>query len=245
VAMKDELFHKGITPRTLLKPGVITARFLYSRFSRSEYSTGIYTPELLARRLQNLPIQPVYLKQHNLENRLKEKYRFPKKDILSLRQLFRINMEHLPQRLEYCYTAAAQYGIEYRYPLLDVNLVLACLAFPARLKKHKGTNRYLFRESITGFVPEIIRQRDDKTGTTIPQTYYSLIQEKEKILGMINGCKGKNKIQEIFDLSRFPKWYDKLVQRQEEDMNSMNPGAFYTYLMMLMYYSDEGQGVKS
>ncbi len=148
-AMRDELFSKGITPKSMLKPGLITARFLYSRFSRREYSTGVFTPELLARRLQNLPIQPAFVKQHNLENRFRDKYRFPKQDILSLRQLYRISMDHLPQRMEYCYTAAAQYGIEYRYPLLDVNLVLACLAFPARLKQHEGTNRYLFRESIT------------------------------------------------------------------------------------------------
>ena len=143
-------------------------------------------------------------------------------------------MDHLPQRMEYCYTAAAQYGIEYRYPLLDVNLVLACLAFPARLKQHQGTNRYLFRESIKGFVPEVIRQRNDKSGTTIPQAYYSLIQEKENILSIVNNCRDNKKIQEIFDLSRFPKWYEKLVVRAKEDMNYLNPGAFYTYLMMMM-----------
>ena len=80
-------------------------------------------------------------------------------------------------------------GIEYRYPLLDVNLVLACLAFPSQLKKHGTANRYLFRESIKGFVPEIIRLRDDKSGTTIPQTYYSLIQEKENILALVNSGK--------------------------------------------------------
>jgi asparagine synthase (glutamine-hydrolysing) len=235
-AMVDELFSGGVTAKSMLKPGLITARFLYSRFSRQEYSTGVFTPELLARRLQNLPIQPGYVKQHNLENRYREKYRFPKQDILSLRQLYRINMDHLPQRMEYCYTAAAQFGLEYRYPLLDINLVLACLAFPARLKQHSGINRYLFRESVTGFVPEKIRQRNDKSGTTIPQTYFSLIQERENIMSMVNSHKGNQKIQEIFDLSRFPKWYDKLVKREEEDLNSMNPGAFYTFLMMLMYY---------
>jgi asparagine synthase (glutamine-hydrolysing) len=242
-AMKDELFSRGVTPRTLLKPGLITARFLYSRFSRKEYSTGVFTPELLQRRLQNLPIQPAYIKQHNLENRFRDKYRFPKQDILSLRQLYRVSMDHLPQRLEYCYTAAAQYGIEYRYPLLDVNLVLACLAFPARLKHHKGTNRYLFRESIAGFVPEMIRQRNDKLGTTIPQSYYSLVREKDSILSLVNDGKGKGKIAEIFDLSRFPGWYDKMVIREQADLNALNTGAFYTYLMMIMYYSkDEGQG---
>ncbi len=212
-AMKDELFSRGITPKALLKPGLITARFLYSRFNRSKYTTGVFTPELLTRRLQNLPLQPSYVKQHDLENRFRDKYRFPKQDILSMRQLYRINMEHLPQRMEYCYTAAAQYGIEYRYPLLDVNLVLACLAFPARLKQHQGTNRYLFRESIKGFVPEVIRQRNDKSGTTIPHTYYSLIREKESILAMVNECRGQYQLEEIFDLSRFPEWYEKLVNR--------------------------------
>jgi asparagine synthase (glutamine-hydrolysing) len=243
-AMIDELFSKGITPKALLKPGLITARFIYSRFSRSEYSTGVFTPELLTRRLQNLPIQPAFVKKHNLENRFRDKYRFPKQDILSLRQLYRISMDHLPQRLEYCYVAAAQYGIEYRYPLLDVNLVLACLAFPARLKQHQGTNRYLFRESIKGFVPESIRQRNDKSGTTIPQTYYSLIQEKEAILSVVSRCKGNKKVEEIFDLSLFPTWYEKLVLREEADLNSMNPGAFYTYLMMLIYYRDKGLGTR-
>jgi asparagine synthase (glutamine-hydrolysing) len=236
-AMKDELFYRGITPKTMLKPGLITARFLYSRFNRSKYSTGVFTPELLTRRLQNLPLQTSYVMQHELENRFREKYRFPKQDILSLRQLYRLSMDHLPQRMEYCYTAAAQYGLEYRYPLLDVNLVLACLAFPARLKQHHGTNRYLFRESIKGFVPEIIRQRNDKSGTTIPHAYYSLIQDKENILAIVNGCRGQSQLEEIFDLSRFPEWYEKLVAKAKEDLNYLNPGAFYTYLMMMMYYS--------
>jgi hypothetical protein len=204
----------------------------------------MFTPELLTRRLQTLPLQPAYVAQYNLDSRFRDKYRFPTKDSLSMRQLYRISMDHLPQRMEYCYAAAAQYGIEYRYPLLDVNLVLACLAFPARLKQHKGVNRYLFRESIAGFVPEVIRQRNDKSGTTIPQTYYSLLQDKEGILDIVNGCKGKKNIQQIFELSRFPEWYERLVLRKEEDMNAMNPGLFYTYLMMLMYYRDEGQGTR-
>ncbi len=33
-------------------------------------------------------------------------------------------------------------------------------------------------------------------------------------------------------------------QEQEEDLNYLNPGAFYTYLMMLMYYRDKGQGTR-
>jgi hypothetical protein len=218
---------------------LILARFLYSRFNRKKFSTGVFTPELLARRLQNLPLQPDFLEQHKLKDRLTGKYRFPKQDILALRQLFRIGMDHIPQRMEYCYTAAAQYGIEYRYPLLDVNLVLACLAFPARLKQNRGINRYLFRESIKGFVPELIRTRNDKSGKPIPHIYQSLINEKRHILNFVKECHGQSHLEKIFDLSRFPDWYEKLVARSKEDMNFLNPGAFYTYLMMLMYYNSD------
>ncbi len=68
-------------------------------------------------------------------------------------------LDHLPQRMEYCYAMAAQYGIEYRYPLLDVDLVETALAFPPWIKQHHGINRYLFRQAIRGFVPEEIRQQ--------------------------------------------------------------------------------------
>jgi hypothetical protein len=120
--------------------------------------------------------------------------------------------------------------------LLDVNLILACLAFPAWLKQHQGKNRYLFRQAIAGFVPESIRQRDDKSGSTIPHTYFSLVSEKDPILGLVHDSAGIPILEEIFDFSRFSSWYEKLVKREDKDMNYLNPGAFYTYLMMMKYF---------
>jgi asparagine synthase (glutamine-hydrolysing) len=234
--IRDEIFYRGINPRTLLKPGLLAARYLKSRIWRPAYRTGVFTPELLGRRLKNLPLQPEFVAAHHLAERHRNNYKFPAEDKLSARQLFRISMDHLPQRMEYCYAAAAQFGLEYRYPLLDVNLVLACLAFPPWLKQHHGINRYLFRQAITGFVPEIIRQRDDKSGSTIPHTYYSFMQEKEQILGVVSKGSASSHLQEIFDFSRFELWYDKLVKRDPADMNYLNPGLFYTYLMIMMSY---------
>jgi asparagine synthase (glutamine-hydrolysing) len=234
--IRDEIFYRGITPKSLLKPGLIAARYLYSQFYRPAYRTGVFTPELLGKRLITLPLQPDFLKQHELENRYREKFRFPVLETLSSRQLFRINMEHIPQRMEYCYTAAAQFGLEYRYPLLDVNLMLACLAFPPRVKQHHGVNRSLFRQAITGCVPEAIQQRNDKSGTTIPHTYHSLITEKDQILDLIKLCSDLSRLKEIFDFTRFGPWYEKLVRRDPKDMNTLMPGAFYDYLMIMLYY---------
>ena len=234
--IRDEIFYRGVTPKSLLKPGLIAARYLYSSFHRLEYRTGVFTPELLGKRLKTMPLQPDFVKQHELEKKYREKFRFPVLEALSSRQLFRISMEHIPQRMEYCYTAAAQFGLEYRYPLLDVNLMLACLAFPPRVKQHHGVNRSLFRQAIAGCVPEAIQQRNDKSGTTIPHTYYSLVSEKNMILELIRSCSDSSRMNEIFDFSRFGAWYEKLVKRDPKDMNTLMPGAFYDYLMIMMYY---------
>ena len=234
--IRDELYYRGITIKSLLKPALLSARYLKSRIMKPAYRTGVFTPELIRKRFENLPLQPAYSRQHKLHQHMAEKYRMPYKQKLADRQLQRISMDHLPQRMEYCYAAAAQFGIEYRYPLLDVNLVLAALAFPPWMKQHHGTNRYLFRQAMAGYVPEAIRQRDDKSGTTIPQTYHSLVNEKDAILGLIKSGSASPVLQEIFDFKKFPAWYGRLVKRDPADMNYLNPGAFYAYLMIIINY---------
>jgi asparagine synthase (glutamine-hydrolysing) len=240
----DELYYRGVSLRTLLKPIKLVLRYLVSRLHKPAYRTGVFTPRLLDRRFANLPLLPDFAASNRLRQRLGEKYRQPHGDRLAERQVARIMLDHLPQRMEYCYAAAAQHGLEYRYPLLDVDLVETCLAFPPWVKQHHGLNRYLFRQAIADFVPEKIRQRNDKSGTTIPQTHYSLANEQNEILDLIRSCSDSTVLQEIFDFSRFPEWYEKLVERNPEDMNYRMPGAFYDYLMMMMYFRDKGRGTR-
>jgi asparagine synthase (glutamine-hydrolysing) len=235
----DELYYKGITPKSLLKPGLIAARYLYSRIYRPKFKTGAFTPELLGRRFANLPLQPDFAAINQLKKRLNDKYRKPWHEKTACRQFERIMMEHLPQRMEYCYTAAAQYGLEYRYPLLDVDLMETCLSLPPWVKQHRGNNRYIFRKAIKDFVPEEIRQRDDKSGTTIPHNYYNLLNGQVAIYDLIRSCSGSEYLDSIFDFSRFPEWYERLVRRDKADMNYLMPGAFYDYLMIMMYYSSD------
>jgi asparagine synthase (glutamine-hydrolysing) len=244
----DELFYEGITLKNLLKPGLIAARYLKSRLRQTIYTSGVFTPELLDGRFANIPLQPQFAERNSLRKRLGDNYRRLRRDKTSWRQFDRITLDHLPQRMEYCYTAAAQYGVEYRYPLLDVDLVETCLAFPPWLKQHHGVNRYLFRQAIKGYVPEEIRLRDDKSGSTIPQMYFSLVGEKELLLELVNSCRNHAYINSIFNLLRFPEWYERLVKRDKEELNYLMPGAFYDYLMILLYYRDkdrdEGRGTR-
>ncbi|MBN1791213.1 MAG: hypothetical protein JW830_11990 [Bacteroidales bacterium] len=240
----DELYYQGVTLRSLLKPVKLALRYLESLLYKPEYKYGVFTPELLNKRFANLPLRQAFAQKYQLRHRLGDKFKQPRRDRLAQRQSARIMLEHLPQRMEYCYTAAAQYGLEYRYPLLDIDLLETCLAFPAWVKQHHGRNRYLFRQGIQGFVPEKIRERDDKSGTTIPQVYYSLVNDREAILNLVNSCSGSEFLNEMFDFSRFPEWYGKLVKRDPKDMNYSMPGAFYDYLMIMIYYRDKGRGTR-
>lgn len=237
--LADELFYKGISVKALLKAGKVSGKYLFSRFYRQKNKTMVFKSELLNKRFANLPLQPSFVLKHELKKRFMDKYSIMACDSLVRRQIERLHQNYIPQRLEYCYTAAAQYGLVYRYPLLDMNLIETCLAFPPWLKQHHGINRHVFREAIKDFVPEGIRNRDDKTGATIPQTYCSLVYERNEICSIIKNASGSEFLKEIFDFTRFKWWYDKLAERESGAMKYLMPGSFFQYLMMLLYYCEE------
>lgn len=236
--LRDELFHKGITLRSLLKAAHLPVGYLKRRIKRGGFTSGVFTKKLLDGRYSNIPLHPDFALKNNLRQMLGDQYIRERRDSLAMRQIDRIMHPHLPQRLEYCYTAASQYGIEYRYPLLDVDLVETYLAFPSWMKQRHGINRYVFRQAIKGFVPEEIRLRNDKSGSTIPQSFFSFKKDREQIMELIHNASKSTFLIEVFDFSKFQSWYEKLVKRAPEDQNYLMPGAFYTYLMVLLYYKD-------
>jgi asparagine synthase (glutamine-hydrolysing) len=237
----DELYYKGVSPKTLLKSILIAAGYLNSRVCKPTFTRGWATPELLNKRFASLPLQKEFALRNQLRQRLTGKFKRPVQPTQRQWQYSCIIQEHLTQRMEYSYAAAAQFGIEYRYPLLDVDLIETCLAMPPWLKKHHGTNRYIFRQAIAGIVPEKIRQRNNKSGAVIPQTHSNLIKAHEQITDIIKTGQGNEYLSKMFDFSRFMQWYEKLIKRDIKEMNYLMPGAFYNYLMIMLYYRDKGQ----
>jgi asparagine synthase (glutamine-hydrolysing) len=240
----DELYDKGVTLKSILKTAKIWLNYLRSRLYTPAFTSGVFTKKLLDRRFANLPLNPDFARENRLKQRLADYYKKPKRSYLTERQTERIMLDHLPQRMEYCYAAAAQYGLEYRYPLLDVDLVETCLAFPPWLKQHHGVNRYLFRQAIKDYVPEAIQQRNDKTGATIPHTLYSFSKQKEDIMQLVQSFSDLAALNKIIDFTRFPEWYDRIVKKNKDDINYLMPGAFYNYLMMGIYFKNDGNEVR-
>ncbi|NCT57268.1 MAG: asparagine synthetase B family protein [Legionella sp.] len=65
-------------------------------------------------------------------------------------------------RLENCTLMAASYGIEYRWPLLDPQLIQCFLSIPSSEKYKQGIGRYLHRKAIAGIVPDNITWKASK-----------------------------------------------------------------------------------
>ena len=65
----------------------------------------------------------------------------------------------LTDRLVESECVGRQYNVEYRYPMLDIDLVEFAHSLPARLKMHNGIERYAFRKVIKGKTTERVRWR--------------------------------------------------------------------------------------
>ena len=77
----------------------------------------------------------------------------------------------LTARLENCTLMAAAFGLEYRWPLLDVRLIQFYLSVPAEQKLGpKGVTRYLHRRAIDDLLPANVVWRDKWMGERIAKS---------------------------------------------------------------------------
>ncbi|TQV85352.1 asparagine synthetase B family protein [Aliikangiella coralliicola] len=96
------------------------------------------------------------------------------------------------------------FKVEYRYPMLDVDLVEFFYSLPSQLKIYDGIERYPFRLTLEGLVPEHIRWRkkhdvclpqkdkkaeiERKLERLIPRLEYSLLVERYSSVNALQKC---------------------------------------------------------
>lgn len=129
----------------------------------------------------------------NIRKRVFDKYMFPKENTVKERQISQVLQNHVSHRLESSYLTARSYGIEYVYPLWDIDLLQFYLDLPIGFKYRDGKGRAIYRESLKGLVPEKIWKRDDKIGRTIPTARYRIVNDYCKIEELILRCKTNNR----------------------------------------------------
>jgi asparagine synthase (glutamine-hydrolysing) len=101
---------------------------------------------------------------------------------LKQQELKVIESPHVLYRLEDSAVGAASYGVDYRYPLLDVRLLQFCLALPAHIKIHKGVKRNMIRQATQGILPDEIRLRQNKSRATVPTSRLRIMYDQDIII---------------------------------------------------------------
>ena len=192
-------------------------QFLYKKFQKQNFS------------LNNLSINLNELNQTEISNRY-DQYKYGKKGYPDYTQYYcRVFQNHVSTRIDACSVMAGHYGIEYRYPLLDIDLLEFFFSLPICFKVSPTQTRYLYREAIKGYIPDSIRLRNDKSGATIPTVRYRLNKDFKLIESILQNVSGEK------------AYYvdgNKSIQSMNEILSGASkvthPSAFYSTLNYLL-----------
>ena len=139
--------------------------------------------------------KPLFFVNSLNQDFLKKEYRLPPQQLqqgLPRKSTFEYTKYLLPdrvhtaQRFEEDFQIASEFGLKYRYPLMDIELINFFNSLPAYCKVYLNQNRYLFRnETMADLMPQTIRHNFDKSigGSTIPgvsENLNSLDKELDK-----------------------------------------------------------------
>jgi len=140
-----------------------------ARFAK-RLARGVADPDQTVRRAmpEKLSVSCLrrgFLEDTGLANRI-ERWMCPERGELTLNTMAALEpgFRHaMSARLESCANFAGSYGIEYRYPLLDRQLIAQYLATPSIEKRHRGMGRYLHRRAMQGRIPDSIVWQQSKS----------------------------------------------------------------------------------
>ena len=226
--------NKGKGPIKIIKQFI--KHLLYGTMQR--FQPAYKTPRWAHDIYHALAINHEFFKEMNLKERFYSKKKLPAGGSVRMRQFRRINYDYMPQRLEYCAIQAQTHKIEYRYPLLDKRLVELYLSLPSHMKFRNGYGRYILRKATEGILPPEIQWRNDKTGVVVPSIFLRWKQDEEAIRQLILRAKESN-IKHYIDYDKTLEMLDKIVHRDNDSKDRINPQAFQSSLMLLLYQLEE------
>jgi len=200
---------------------------------RSKYKTPGWAHDIY----HALAIDEGFMKEVGLKERFYSKKKLPSSGSTRMRQYRRINYDYVPQRLEYCAIKAQTYRMEYRHPLLDKRLIEFYLSLPARMKVQNGYGRYILRKATEGILPPEIQWRTDKTGTVVPSIFIRMKQDQDAMRELIEKARHSN-IKHYVDYDRMLEMLERIINRDTDSTERINPQAFQSSLMLLMYQLD-------
>lgn len=130
---------------------------------------------------------------------LQSRRQYSRRGSLRRRAIRMLTIPEVPLRLEYANVSTAARRIEYRYPLLDVELVSLYLSIPSRLKFWRGRGRYLFRRSLEHWVPDDVRWADGPRASANPGSLTRRLRDWDSLLARLHALPPDNPLFRYVD----------------------------------------------
>lgn len=135
-----------------------------------------------------------------------------------LRRAFRA---YVAGRFESCSAIAASYGIEYRWPLVERQLVQSFLATPSIERHRHGIGRYLHRRANSGRLPDEIVWHAKSMGPVRPEARY-----REDVPVVKNITLLSPRLRDILDHAKYLELGESVEQRSLSEAEFGNAGTY-------------------
>lgn len=119
------------------------------------------------------------------------------------RELYAVTSVGAALRIRDSAIGAASYGVDYRYPMLDIRLIQYCLDLPPQQKRRDGVQRRMLRLATQGILPDPLRLRSDKTGATVPTAHMRVYNDQAMLGNLADTPIGTGNNLRLRDLSSF------------------------------------------
>lgn len=202
---------------------------------------GLYVQDWRKCRYRSFAIDISLEQKYRMKKRFYSNTGFPGKADVREFQYFRLMHPNIPVRMEETALLAQQHGIEYRYPFLDVKLVEFFYSLPSEYKYNDGQGRYLFRKAMEGILPDKVRLRTDKVGTTIPNILARVVKDEEVFRELIEEGRGNNNYHYV-DYEKLHRMLDTFKQFGDPKDYNIPPRTFLSSMSVLILQKWQREG---
>jgi asparagine synthase (glutamine-hydrolysing) len=150
---------------------------------------------------------------------------------------YKLSANYIPNRMELFQQSASYRGISYSFPLLDYKLLEYYFSIPDNYKFYKAKKRYIFKQAITGFVPQNILERNSKYGATIPNVLHRFMIDYDIIYEYLQASKN-GKAANYIDIEKMITRMELIKQLYNGKRIRANQHIFFNALMIIMYLND-------
>ncbi|MDM9379608.1 lasso peptide isopeptide bond-forming cyclase [Chlorogloeopsis sp. ULAP01] len=126
----------------------------------------------------------------------------------------------MPYTLEVLDKAAAEFGIELRFPFWDKRLVEFCLSVPGEQKIHQGWTRMVMRRGMAGILPQEVQWRGGKSNLAPSFNHGLLTFEQERLEELL--VKNSELIKEYTNTISLHEAYHRFISQQDKEDDSFN-----------------------